>query len=148
MVYVMIIHKSGVTLEFLNPKKIDGVWPSIEKLVDRLESKAVHGEFTKEDIKDLAKKGIIGIGGAYDDCGIFMMIAFEDLVYPKAHAVNVLAMAGERLDYFMKLFLPNLKKILKEKGVSWIECNVSNGMERVNKRYGFETVYKNLRLKV
>ena len=76
----MILHsESGVTLEFLEPEKIDNVWPSIEKLVDRLEEKAVHGEFTKEDVKDLAKKGIIAIGIAYDDNGIFMAMALEDI---------------------------------------------------------------------
>lgn len=140
--------KNGVTLEFLDPGKIDAIWPSVEKLVDRLEKKAVHGEFTKEDVKDLAKKGIVGIGVAYDDDGIFMLMAFEDVVYPKATAVNVLAMAGERLDEFMTLFLPPFKDFLRNQGVSWIECNVSPGMERMHHRYGFKTVYRNLRLEV
>lgn len=145
----MILHsESGVTLEFLEPDKIDGVWPSIEKLVDRLEEKAVHGEFTKEDVRDLAKNGTIGIGIAYDENGIFMAMAFEDVIYPRAHAVNVLAMAGERLDEFMTLFLQPFRDFLKKQGVSWIECNVSPGMERMHHRYGFKTVYRNLRLEV
>lgn len=140
--------KNGVTLEFIGENLIDSVWPSIKPLIEKLDAKAVHGEFNPDDVLSLAKKGVIGIGIAYDDNGIFMVMAFEDVVYPRAHAVNVLGMAGERLDEFMTLFLPPFMDFLKTQGVSWIECNVSPGMERMHHRYGFRTVYRNLRLEV
>lgn len=140
--------KNGVTLEFIGADLIDSVWPSIKPLIEKLDAKAVHGEFSPDDVFNLAKKGVIGIGIAYDNNGIFMVMAIEDVFYPRAHAVNVLGMAGERLDEFMAMFLPPFKDFLKNQGVSWIECNVSPGMERMHHRYGFRTVYRNLRLEV
>lgn len=140
--------KSGVTLEFIEPDRIASIWPSIKHLIEKLDSKAVHGEFLPEDVFALAEKGVIGIGVACDDNGIFMVMAFEDVIYPRAHAVNILGMAGERLDEFMSYFLDPFRAELRKNGVSWIECNVSPGMERMHHRYGFKTVYRNLRMSV
>lgn len=140
--------KSGIHLEFLEPGKVRDVWPCIRNLIVKLEKKACHGEFSADDVFTAAIQGEIGIGVARDKNGIFMIMVFEDVYYPKAHAVNVLGMAGERLDEFMTLFLGPFKDALKERGVAWIECSVSPGMERMHQRYGFRPIYRKLRLEV
>lgn len=140
--------KSGYALEFLEAEKVRDVWPVIWPLVEKLIDKAIHGEFTAEDLRVAAEAGDIGIGVARDKNGIFMVMVFEDVYYPKAHAVNVLGMAGERLDEFMTLFLGPFKDALRERGIAWIECSVSPGMERMHQRYGFRPIYRKLRLEV
>ena len=48
----------------------------------------------------------------------------------------------------MKRFLLPFKAFCRAQGVDWITCQVSPGMERMHRRYGFETVYRMLSMDV
>ena len=110
--------------------------------------KAIHGEFTTEDLYRLARDGRITVGVAREKGEVVMVVAFEFVFYPSATAVNVLAMAGRRLAAFMHRFLPLFRGFCKKAGADWIECQVSPAMERMHRRYGFATVYRSLRMNV
>ena len=113
--------------------------------------KAVHGEFTVDDLFRLAKAGRITVGLAREDDGgktPVMAVAFEFRRYPSATAVNVLAMGGRDLARFMTRFLPPFSAFCKGAGADWIECAVSPAMARMHGRYGFRPVYRNMRLDI
>lgn len=138
-----------MNLRFLEKEEIDGVWDEVAPQFERVVKKACHGEFTVDDLYTMAKTGAVKVGVCREDNGLLAMVmAFQIILYPSATGVNVLAMGGRKLKQFMGQFLPPFKKFCREAGADWIECSVSPGMERMHHRYGFETVYRNLRMSV
>ena len=84
-------------LRFYGPDDVADVWPDVAPLFEKVVEKAVHGEFTVDDLFRLAKAGRITVGLAREDDGgktPVMAVAFEFRRYPSATAVNVLAMGG------------------------------------------------------
>ncbi len=135
-------------LTFLKPHQVSHHWQQVEPLFAKVIAKAVHGEYTLQNIKDMAEAGhyTIGIATDHTDTPV-MAIAFETASYPSGRkGVNVLAMGGRNLHRFMTQFLPPFAKWCRQNGADWIECMVSRGMERIHHRYGFKTIYRNLRL--
>lgn len=123
----------------------DKFWDVLSPYVSRVIEKACHGEFTEDNIRQLVRLGNVVLGVGEKNGEIAMVVGVESIYYPNASAVNVLAMAGRGVDEFMRDILPRFAYWLRGKGVDWIECSVSPGMERIHKRYGFETVYRNMR---
>ena len=129
---------------------IDRVWRDLAPEFERVVKKAVHGEYTVNDLHRLAKSGAIRVGAARgDDGSLIVAIAFEFVYYPSGvTGCNVLAMGGKDLMRSMGALFPVFKRFSKLAGADFIECSVSPGMERIHKRFGFETIYRNLRLEV
>lgn len=136
---------SGMSFRFIRPELALEFWELLAPYVERVIGKACHDEFTTEQVKHLVKSGDITLGVATRNNRIAMLIGVEEVFYLNASAVNVLAMAGEGVNEFMETLLPVFAEWLKSQGVDWLECSVSPGMERIHKRYGFETVYRNMR---
>ena len=136
-------------LVFLKPGEVDTVWGEIVPLFARVVEKACHGEFTVDDLYRMAVAGDAIVGVAREEDGaVVMAMAFQFAPYPAATGVHVLAMGGRNLKRFMTQFLPPFKAFCRAAGADWIECSVSPGMERMHHRYGFRTVYRNLRMSV
>lgn len=136
-------------LVFLKQEEVAAVWDEIAPQFERVVSKACHGEFTVDDLYRMAVSGDMIVGVARKPDGeVVMALAFQFVRYPAATGVNVLAMAGRDMKRFMGQFLPPFKTFCREAGADWIECSVSPGMERMHHRYGFKTVYRNLRMSV
>ena len=137
-------------LVFYREDEIDKVWDDLSPEFDRVVKKAVHGEYTTEDLYRLAKEGRIRVGAARgDDGSLIVAIAFEFVYYPSGvTGCNVLAMGGKDLMRSMGALFPAFKRFCKLAGADFIECSVSPGMERIHRRFGFETIYRNLRLEV
>ena len=135
-------------LTFLKPHQVSHYWHTIAPLFAKVITKAVHGEYTFQNLKDMAEAGHYTIGIATDPEAVpIMAIAFETVHYPSGiKAINVLAMGGRDLHQFMTQFLPPFAQWCHHNGADWIECMVSRGMERIHHRYGFQTIYRNLRL--
>lgn len=135
----------GMRLVFLPPAVLQARWGEVAPLFERTVEKACHGEFLATDLYAMAMAGDVAIGVATDEAGaVFMALAVEEVCYPRVKAVNVLAMGGARLDVFMRRFLLPFKAFCRERGIGRITCLVSPGMERMHRRYGFETVYRML----
>lgn len=137
-----------MNLVFLRPEEVETVWSEVAPQFERVIGRAIHGEFTIQDLYRLAREGKITVGVAKEGGEVVMALAFEFVFYPSATAVNVLAMAGRRLEAFMHRFLPPFVAFCRKAGADWIECRVSPAMERMHRRYGFATVYRCLRMNV
>ena len=137
--------KSGIHLEFLEPDKVRNIWADIAPLYERSISHSAHGEFTLDDLFDLAVAGRVAVGVARQHGEIILSLMVEDRIYPHAKSVNVFALAGRNLDGFMTSIFPLFCDWCREKGIEWIECSVSPAMARIHSRYGFKTVYQTLR---
>ena len=137
-------------LVFYSEDEIDKVWDDLSPEFDRVVKKAVHGEYTTEDLYRLAKEGRIHVAAAREpDGSLIMALAFEFLYYPSgATGCNVLAMAGRDMMHSMGKLFADFQHFCKLAGANWIECSVSPGMERMHRRFGFRTIYRNLRLEV
>lgn len=135
---------------FYKKEEVPAIWDEVAPQLERVVDKAVHGEFTVENLRALALKGDIHIGIARKDDGEFAMVmVFEFILYPSgALGANVLAMAGKDMSAFMEYAVPRFKRFCRQAGASWIECSVSPGMERMHRRHGFKTVYRMLRMSV
>lgn len=139
----------GMRLVFLPPDEVAKRWGEVAPLFEKTVDKACHGEFSAADLYAMALAGDVAIGVATDEAGaVFMALALEEVCYPRLRAVNVLAMGGKRLDVFMKRFLLPFRMFCREQGIDRITCLVSPGMERMHRRYGFETVYRMLSMDV
>lgn len=134
-------------LTFLKPHQISHHWHTLQPLFAKVIAKAVHGEYTLDNIRTIAEAGHYTIGIATDQqAQPVMAIAFETVHYPSGRkGINVLAMGGRNLHQFMTQFLPPFAQWCHANGADWIECMVSRGMERIHHRYGFHTLYRNLR---
>ena len=135
-----------MNLHWLDAHEVDPVWGEIAPIFQRVVDKAVHGEFTVDDIYDMSKSGDAKVGIAVEGGKVVMALAFEFKHYPRKMGVNVFAMGGVRLTDFMHKFLTPFREFCRMAGADWIECSCSPGMERLHHRSGFKTVYQNLRL--
>lgn len=135
-------------IKFLSPDEVDTYWLDVEHLYRRCVDKACHDEYDTADIYRMAKAGQWTLGVAFTDMDIpFMAIAFEIIPYPSGKVgCNVLAMGGKNLEQYMRNFLDKFVRWCNQSGINWIECAVSAGMERIHKRYGFNTVYRHMKL--
>lgn len=134
-------------LRFLDSHEAEKEWQAIAPLFEKVVKKAAHGEFSVDDLRNMALKGVICVGVANGDMGAPQMaMAFELVDYPSGRkAVNVLAMGGTGLDEFMRRFWKPFQAWARSYGIDWIECQVSPAMERIHRRYGFRTVYRTMR---
>lgn len=134
---IFLIHKS----------ELDTYWPKLEPEFDRVVDKAVHDEFSTANIRELVENDAAQLAAVVDGNGdILLAIAFEFRSYPSGKfAVNVFATGGRDLINVMRETFPEFQDWCREFGADWIECSVSDGMERMHLRSGFETVYKQMR---
>ncbi len=135
-------------LRFLGALDLPGDWPRLEPLLQKVVDKAVHGEFSVADLRRMAFNGQVCVGVMEDIDGMpVLALVFEFIIYPSGRkAINVLAMGGRDLDAFMRLSWEKLRGWARSMGCDWIECLVSPGMERIHRRYGLETVYRQMRM--
>lgn len=138
----------GLHFRFVPPVMAIAFWELLKPYVEAVVDGACHGEFTAESVKDLVESGEITLGVAARKGRIVMVIGAEEVCYPDACAINILAMAGSGVREFMKTLLPAFARWLKTQNIDWIECSVSRAMERIHKRYGFQTMYRNMRYNV
>lgn len=137
--------KSDISVEFVKPDDIRVVWPDIAPLYERSISHSAHGEFTLDDLFNLAIEGRVAVGIVRQNSEIILSLMVEDRVYPHALAINVFALAGRNLDGFMTNIFPLFCDWCRQNGVDWIECSVSPAMARIHSRYGFRPIYQTLR---
>lgn len=135
-------------LVFYTRDQIPAVWPDAAPLFQKVIDKAVHGEFDVADLYRLAVTGKIVVCLVWEGTDALMATAIEFVDYPKARAANVLAMGGHDLKRVLDACFPAVRQFCRSIGANWIECSVSPGMERIHKRFGYHTVYRNMRMEL
>lgn len=135
-------------LVFYTPDKIPAVWPDAAPLFQKVVDKAVHGEFDVADLYRMAVTEKIVVCLVWEGTDAVMATAIEFIDYPKAIAANVLAMGGYGLKKVLDAYFPAVKQFCRSIGARWIECSVSPSMERIHKRFGYQTIYRNMRMEL
>jgi hypothetical protein len=129
----------------LKPDDLDAHRSQIVRLLQPVVDQAGRGEFTIEDLLQLARDGRAYIGISYEPeiCG-----AFEFKHYPSTLAINIMAIGGSGLEQLSDMWLDKFKEWAKLAGASTIEASCSKAMARILKRIGFANEYEVVRLKI
>ncbi|CAL62404.1 Hypothetical protein HEAR2271 [Herminiimonas arsenicoxydans] len=129
----------------LTPADIEEHRGMIIRLLTPVVEHAGRGEFTVDDLIQLARDGraYIGISYAPEICG-----AFEFRHYPQSVSVNIIALGGEGLAELADLWFETFKKWAFVAGATSIEASCSRAMARILKRIGFANEYEVVRLKI
>jgi len=124
-------------------------FPQVRALFERCANRAVRGEFDADDLLRLAREGRMYIGIAYDgdesESQPVMACAFEFVQYPRLTALNIAALAGQRLDAAMRALWPTFRRFARLAGADCIQASCSPAMARLLQRYGFGEVYHVMR---
>lgn len=99
------------------------------------------GEFTLDDLIELARDGRCVLGLLLDDCGqAVLAIAFEVRTYPRKSVLNVMALGGKELATASTFWL-SFKQWCQESGIDEIEARTRPAMTRRLRRLGFHFTY-------
>lgn len=123
-------------------------FPKVRSLFDRVVSGAAKGEFTTDDIEDMARAGRVHIGVVTDGDEHVLAFAFEFVFYPRLVVLNILAMGGKRLEAVMAEFWPRFTEWAREAGADSIQASCSPAMARNSAKYGFKATYQVVRSKL
>lgn len=118
-------------------------------LVDRCVNKATHGEFTSTDLKNLIRdKYAYGVYVVNEEGEIDLVMIWELVCYPRKTAVNVIALAGCKSEYYWKHYGKTMMNLWRSQGASEVTCYASKAMERLANRYGLTEQYRFLNMRI
>ena len=139
-------------LQLVTPQLLDRFWPQASQLFERCVSKALNGEYTTDNILEMARVGkamIIVVTndttGEHPDTDVSLALAIEPVLYPQLNAINILALGGRNLVASKNKHWDSFIGWAYMNGARMIEANVSPSMMRMIKRWGFEPVYTQAR---
>lgn len=135
-------------LVFYKPEQIPEIWFHAAPLFQKVVDKAVHGEFDVADLYRLAREGKVVVCLVWEGDEVAMATAIEFVYYPKATAANVLAMGGKEMKAVFACCFAAVKQFCRIAGAKWIQCEVSAGAERLYRPYGYQTVYRKMRVEL
>lgn len=103
-------------------------------------------EYQPCQLLDLARRGAAHIGRIEDDDGELVgAMAFEFINYPAVLAVNIIALAGERLDEIAADLFDKFRVFCRLAGADIVEARCGEAMSRMLQRYGFGKAYNVVR---
>lgn len=118
-------------------KKQPELLEELRGCLERVVAKAVHGEFTVEDVLERIARGqAFGAFVKGEDGEVFIVCVWELVYYPQMTAVNVMCLGGAKTKSSWAAYGPILKKLWKEQGASVMECMTSPAMARLLRRAG------------
>ncbi|CUJ67195.1 hypothetical protein [Achromobacter sp. 2789STDY5608628] len=122
---------------------LEAEFPQLLPIFERL---PVVPEYRPAQLLDLALRGAAHIGRIEDEAGALIgAMAFEFINYPGALAVNIIALAGERLDEIAGDLFGRFKQFCRLAGADIVEARCGEGMSRMLQRYGFGKAYNVVR---
>ena len=131
-----------------HPEDVYANWHRLEPMFARAIDKAVHGEFSVDQLLQLAlnKTGLI----AYieDEQEILMVLAMELRHYPGMTVLNVMAMAGKNMRELFSLHSPEIADFARSCGVTHFEASTSRAMAKMLQECGWSHVYETVRFKL
>jgi len=130
---------------FQTPDALAQTFPLLRPLFQRVVDEAAHGEFTVDDLEQLARAKKVILGMVRQDGAIRLAFAFEFIAYPQLLTLNLMAIAGSQLNEALPQFLPLFQEFAREAGAQAIEASCSPAMARLLAHHGFETTYQRVR---
>lgn len=122
-------------VRFLAPHEVPAEFDRLRPVFERVPAE---DEYSVSDIVEQGSIGHVAVGYVEDGGQIVAVMAYEFLRYLRTDAVNILALAGCRLDEVHAEFFEGFKALCREAGVTSIEARCSEAMARLLRRYGFE----------
>lgn len=123
-------------------------FPQVRDLFDRVVEGAAKGEFSTDDIAELAKGKRVTLGIVKEAGEPVLAFAFEFIYYPRMVVLNILAMGGQRLGDVLGEFWPRFTAWAREAGADSIQASCSPAMARILAKHGFEATYQVVRSKL
>jgi len=131
-----------------SPEEISRRWPELQPLLAPVVADAAHGEYTLDDLFDLARAGSLTVGVCETAGRPLMAMAFEFRHYPRKLAINVVALGGCELKEVAGRYFDKFREYAALAGADDIEAMCSRPMARMLKGLGFAATYECVRLKV
>jgi hypothetical protein len=120
-------------------------WGAVEPLLQRVITKAGHGEFTTQDLFEAIIAGRMWCFVFKKDVGeqpdVALVIVLELSGYPRMKAMNIVAVGGREMNLFRTKFWDRIRGWAYMSGIRYFEALVSPAMQRILVRYGFKPVY-------
>lgn len=129
-----------------NDQDLKAYWPLARPLLEKCVLKAVHGEYTVDDIKKLVSRQRAMIAMGFLDGKPAVALAIEWLIYPQLKVANIMALGGRDLMVLADIYWDDILKMLKSIGMQAVQCSCSRSMERFLRPFGFAEVYRDLRI--
>lgn len=132
---------------FLNtPELVAEHFHRAAPLLDVVVREAAHGEFSVQDLEEMALAGRVIVCLVEDENGVRVAGAIEFKHYPQMLALNILALAGREFVDIAADMLAPLCQVARAAGASAIEASCSPAMARLLAQYGFTDTYRVVRL--
>lgn len=106
-------------------------WRFIKTEVECCVKKAVHGEFTAEDIKKRIEEGRAFAAYAMDGDKVLIVCVWELVCYPRMTSVNIMCLGGSDARGMWDEFGGIMRKVWKAAGATHLESCVSPAMARL-----------------
>lgn len=150
------VYANGLTIDDYEPlllstkEQFDTYWSATKPLLEKCVARAVHGEFTVEDIHNAALQSKAFIFIVKSDTTIVKSVIFALVIepgsYPRLKTLNILAIAGMDLEALHEKYWKQLCGWAYMNGARALDGMVSPAMQRVIARFGFKPVYTQMRL--
>lgn len=149
-------YDNGLTLDDYEPlllstkEHFDTYWSATKPLLTRCVNRAVHGEYTVDDLHNAALQGKAFIFVVKSDATIVKSVIFALVLelsdYPRLPALNIVAIGGKDLEALHEKYWKHLCGWAYMNGARVLEGMVSPAMQRVVAKFGFKPVYTQMRL--
>ena len=120
-------------LRVLPPAEVNSSWPQIAELL-KPAIKFCNGEFEADDLLAMVNEGRAFVM-ALEQAGVIRLASVcEVLVFPKKKVLNVIAVAGSRLDVALLVFWEKIEDVARTLEVDSIRGAVRPAMQRYYRR--------------
>ncbi len=136
------------SIEVIRGSNVNERWDVVGPLVDKCVKKAVHGEYTSADIRELLEhERMTALLVSEDGQPIFVCV-FEFLFYPRKTVVNICAVGGRKILECLNYYRKYLLEYWNSAGATEVQAEVSPAMERLLRPAGFREVYRTVRMEI
>ena len=135
--------------ELLTPARLQEMWPQINPLFEVCCSEASKGEIMAIDIYTLAIQDRAYVFVETLDGIVTVALALEVIPYPRMKLASIFALGGSKLISAKTRYWKYILEWLKANKIDAIDAAVDDRMlNMLTKRFGFELVYRQVRLKL
>lgn len=124
-------------VRFYSGGAVDELPDGVGAIFDTMLHRTPCPDFIADDLIALARAGRAVIGVVTDDGLPVLAGAFEVRYYPRATAINIMAIGGTRLHEAIVWFWPTFRAWCIGAGANRIEASCAPAMTRLLQRYGF-----------
>lgn len=135
--------------ELLTPARLQELWPQINPLFEVCCEEASKGEIMAIDIYTLAIQDRAYVFVETLNGIVTVALAMEIIVYPRMKLASIFALGGKNLISAKSRYWSYIIDWMKANKINAIDAAVDDRMlSMLTKRFGFELVYRQVRLKL